>query len=366
MKGLYYHPKRVTYGGSTITDSGTYLAIKYFLELLEETTPEVLDELREIYDIYAEADRWFRKHHKGSQLWPSEWGIVSQASSDNCPNYIPLKEAINAWAHKFNLLGESDFYKSLGLVSLSFFYNDCKESERKKRINEYKELAKRYNVSLEVVRNSQRFRNTWPYEERLVLAENVFHEDEPDNIELSKSIDRGESIHDSFFQTTNPFVFSPDTMLAYTKDKNEYMYEEIRNHYELMLSIYDRKKEEALQKNEPFTLPSFTGLAWDPRTDTWQEFENRIDQAFAEYKELYRKRAEDFLLSRGYVKEKEKRNLNHFKWLLHYQIQRWSLREIADYYSCSSDEIVQEDTVSHGIKSTANMVLLDLKQRKPM
>lgn len=368
MKGLYYHPERIRDGDATTTliDSGKHSAIVLFLELVESLTPEVVDKLRGIYDIYTEADRWFFTHHKGSQLWPSDWRTVRQANRDFCSGYIPLKEAISAWASKFNLVGESDFYQALGLVSLSFFYDDCKETERKKRMEEYKELAKRYNVSLEAVRRSEQYGKSWPYEEKLVLADNVFLEDESDNIELSRSIGRGDTIHQSFFEETFPFVFSPDVvMLRFAKEeKHIFMYEAMQDYYELTLSKYDEKKEAALRKDEPLEIPSYNGRAWDPRTETWKNFEESIDKVFAEYKELYRKRTEEFLLDRGYVKEREKRNLDHFKWLVHYQVQRWSLREIADYYSQNTDELVHEDTVFHGIKSTAKLVLLDLKQRK--
>lgn len=58
------------------------------------------------------------------------------------------------------------------------------------------------------------------------------------------------------------------------------------------------------------------------------EFEDYLDKWFASYKKLYRERNEKFMKQHGYVKGKEKRNQEHFKWLVHYQIQGWSLRQI--------------------------------------
>ncbi|MBP1996921.1 hypothetical protein [Paenibacillus eucommiae] len=106
----------------------------------------------------------------------------------------------------------------------------------------------------------------------------------------------------------------------------------------------------------------FSGAGWDPRRETWRDFEEKMDQYYKMYKEAYRARSERFLRERGYVKEKEKRNYEHFKWLVHYQVQGWNLREIADHYNTSKSEVIlQEDAIFRGIKSTAELVRLPLR-----
>lgn len=60
----------------------------------------------------------------------------------------------------------------------------------------------------------------------------------------------------------------------------------------------------------------------DPRNETWRDFEEKIDVWFLAYKKMYKQRAEQFLVDKGYVKAKEKRNLEHFEWLVRYQIQK--------------------------------------------
>jgi hypothetical protein len=353
MKGLYYHPNRIIDRSTLLMDYGRYSAITLFLELIESMTPEVLDDLRGIYDVYTEADKWFITHHKGSELWPSEWEIVKQSSNNFCFEYTSLKEEISKWACKFNLIGESDFYHSLGLCSLSFFYDDCKETEREKRLKEYKEIAERYNVPLETVRRSERYNKTWPYEEKLTLVNCIFQDEEPDNIELSKSIN--EDNYQSFFEITFPVAFTPSD-IYFNHERSIYMYEQMKAHHELISKIE--------LSNDDQDLLTYSGMAWDPRLKTWKDFESELDKMFKQYKDLYRERTEKFLIERGYLREPEKRNLDHFKWLVHYLIQKWSLREIADYYSQNVGEIVHEDTVSHGIKSAARLVLVDLKNRK--
>ncbi|OKP85953.1 hypothetical protein A3842_07150 [Paenibacillus sp. P3E] len=353
MKGLYYHPDRIIDSSTMFLDYGRYSAITLFLELIESMAPEVLEDLKDIYDIYAEAEEWFITYHKGSQLWPSEWGVVKESNENFCFEYTQLKEKITSWVYKFNLVGDSDFYCTLGLCSLSFYYDDCKETERKKRLDEYNEIAKRYNVSLETLRRSGRYNRTWPYEEKLTLVNCIFQDEETDNIELSKSIN--DDNHLSFFERTFPVAFTPSNIFL-KNDEGIYPYETMQTHYELINKIQQFKDDE--------DLLAYSGMAWDPRLKTWKDFESELDKMFKQYKDLYRERTEKFLIERGYLKEPEKRNLDHFKWLVHYLIQRWTLREIADFYSQNVGEEVHEDTVSHGIKSAARLVLIDLRKRK--
>lgn len=77
-----------------------------------------------------------------------------------------------------------------------------------------------------------------------------------------------------------------------------------------------------------------------------------------------KKRTEMFLYEQGYIKQREKRVLLHFKWLVHYQIQGWSLTKIADHYNKDSKKIHNEDTIYHGVISAAELVLLNLRRKR--
>jgi len=313
-------------------------------------TPEVVDNLRELVDVYAEADKWFLKNNKGGPD-PSEWNNVKNSSEYLNPGYIHLKEAISDWARKFNLLGEVEFYQSHGLTSLYFFYTDCKEEERKTRLQEYMNFADQLNVPLEALRTSKEFRNSWPYEEKLVLADNLFNDDELDNIELSKSYYQSSKHHQSFFNKVFPFAFTPGGILQ--------NYEGMKDFFELVIrNVHNLSAENTFMKEPPL----YSGKAWDPRSETWEEFEMFINSAFKEYKKFYRERSELFLKERGYVKEAGKRNNDHFKWLLHYQVQKWTARKIADYYS-HINETISEDTVYKGLKSAAQLVFIETREK---
>src|SRR5690606_29055587 len=102
------------------------------------------------------------------------------------------------------------------------------------------------------------------------------------------------------------------------------------------------------------------GTGWDPRLETWKDFETRIDTAYKAYKSLYKKRTMLYMEKHGYVEGRPKRNKQHFEWLVRYQIQEWAVRDIADFYS-NDNKIVSEDTVRKALKNASD--LLELKLR---
>lgn len=160
-----------------------------------------------------------------------------------------------------------------------------------------------------------------------------------------------------------PFAFTPD-MLISKQPPDAYAFEELRLFDARKSNLIEMAETTDLSKYELITRPWEGGIGWDPRKKTWKEFENFIDKKYEQYQMLYRERSEQFLREQGYVKDKEKRNLEHFRWLVDYQIKGWSAREIADHYSSLKNEIINEDTVLHGIKNTASLVLIHLRSSK--
>ncbi|MWC31362.1 hypothetical protein [Paenibacillus sp. MMS18-CY102] len=359
MKGNYFHPHRITDGDSSLLmDSNKYAAVVYFLEQIEKLAPEAVSDLVLLHDTYSEADHWFRNNRIGSQEWPSEWSIVSQAETNHYSTYLKLKRSIEVWINKFKLKSKDDFYHKVALTALSFYYDDCKESNRIKRLAEYKVLAKRHKVSLEVLRNSERFSKEWPYNELLSLSRSVFFEDESDDIELNKSIGRTDGYRDNFFEYEYPFIFTPSSFSFLDEEEGS------AGTFEWMSTFYSILNKKGNYDSNDKSHLTYFGTAWDPRKESWENFESKIDVLFKQYKELYRERSEAFLAERGYVKERTKRNLEHFKWLVHYQVQGWSLRKISDHYSEITGEVISEDTIFHGIKKTADLVLLEFIQKR--
>lgn len=366
MKKLYYHPERIKMvNGPCIIDQSKYDAVVYFIQLIEQLAPEVLLDLeQQVYEIYAQAMISFENMPLLTVLEsPCEWNVVSKSDKDSFPLYLDLQKAINQWASRYNLLGDFDFYEQLALWSIANFHDDCQEESRLNRKDEIEKFAKERGIPVESCRTAHIYKNSWPYEEKLSLSDNLFFEYEEDDLELSKSIGKKEPITHSFFSRLLPFVFSPDRYSRFTNDSREASdFESIWLHDFTRTRLIEQGKMQ--EYKEIFTRQWNEGTGWDPREETWSEFESRMDKNFERYKKSYRRRTEQFLQNRGYQIAKEKRNLLHFEWLVRFQVQGWSLRKIADFYSNKSDELVHEDNVFQGIKSTAEHVLINLRSRK--
>jgi hypothetical protein len=177
---------------------------------------------------------------------------------------------------------------------------------------------------------------------------------------------RGSLMRDMFDQYF-PFIFSPNRLfrtiqVAITKEEAPNLSDFQGIYWE------DRKKSKLIKPlskegnpdNHEFPCKSWSeifGYGWDPRAQSWTEFEEEMDKKFTIYKKLYKEATQRFMTDNGYVKTKEKRNYNHFMWLMRYQVQYWTLKKIAEEYS-SENEILNELTISKGIKSAADIVML--------
>ncbi|MCT1402923.1 hypothetical protein M4D81_28405 [Paenibacillus sp. p3-SID867] len=368
MKGLYYHPSRIKHNGAPVLiDAGKHGAITLFVRLIEQMVPEVMEELKnEVLEAYARADHWYAMQSNLSpQEGPSEWNIVKESSYVNFPAYNNLKEKLIKWSNKYHLNGIEDFYLTLALWSIGNYYEECNEVSRKQRVKEIQEYARIFGVSVEECRSMAIYKNSWPYEECISLSESLYFEDEPDDIELSKSIGKGEQIFNSFFSRVFPFTFTPEILSDIGKrSPNILTYESLRLFDETRSDLLGKANTRDYSEFEVLTKPWEGGIGWDPRIETWKEFEEKMDKQYEQYKTLYRERSSQFLRERGYVKDKEKRKMEHFKWLVDYQIKGWSIREIADYYSGLNNEIINEDTVFHGVRNTASLVLIHLRSSK--
>jgi hypothetical protein len=66
--------------------------------------------------------------------------------------------------------------------------------------------------------------------------------------------------------------------------------------------------------------------------------------------------------NKGYVERKEKRNLEYFQWLVRYQIQGWSAKEISDHYS-KGEKLISEDAVSKALHHAALLDGFKLREK---
>ncbi|WP_171644243.1 hypothetical protein [Paenibacillus phytorum] len=200
-----------------------------------------------------------------------------------------------------------------------------------------------------------------PYEEVFSLSGSMYFEDDEDSLVLIEDFGQKNHIRRDFFSVNLPFVFAPNDLSLGLGDETRIQhFEEILSNDAFKTNLLKRMiTGEKVENYKP--LNWFFGKGWDPRKVPWKEFEEQMDDWFVKYKMMYRDRTENLLEQQGYIKSKEKRNLEHFEWLVRFQVQCWSLKEIADYYSEESNEILSEDTISRGIKSTAELIYLILR-----
>ncbi|XOK59225.1 hypothetical protein ACJ7K1_21990 [Paenibacillus elgii] len=362
--GLYYHPDRIKDVGSPLLlDKGRHDNVEYFLQLIENIAPEVIKDLESLTGNLDIARKWFEEKKLDFNSSPSEWDLVKKSEQDKSfSGYAPLKDGLLNWAIKYNLEAENDYYIVLALWALDNFYEYIQEEDRKERTKDAIEYAKHFKIPEEIAVDwyFSRIRiNSKPYEENLSLSDTLHrYEVELDDSHLEESTGMVTcNLNRRFFGSHFPFVFAPSKLDLMLLGLHTYSFEEILDYDHRKTFMFRESMDgKDMKSYEPRDWPSGTG--WDPRTETWKEFEDNLDKWFATYKKLYRERTEKFMEQHGYVKGKEKRNQEHFKWLVHYQIQGWSLRQIAEHYE---DEELSEDTIFRGVKSASEIVMLNLR-----
>jgi hypothetical protein len=107
---------------------------------------------------------------------------------------------------------------------------------------------------------------------------------------------------------------------------------------------------------------SFEHEGWMPSRQTWKDAAAELRRAFEEQVGEYRERLERLAIERGLEKAPVKRGSDparHLEWLVRWQCQRWTKREIADTYHATPA------AVTDGIECAAQLVGVTLRKGKP-
>lgn len=335
MEQVFFHPERNRLDDSPVfTNYYQYRAIIYFLEISETIEPELIRDLESIIPLYINTEEI---HNKIGTGYLDGWNVFEQANESNNKHLLELKNEIINWAKKYNLVDDkltSSIYLAVALWAIP------------SKIEHPETMAQRKEFLYKIGREDPNF-----YNQNWSITDSIYHEDEEDV----------KKIEDIDFYTGKefPVIFTPD--FSNLNDCYIIEVEETAGLYENILSDYYEDVSLALNGKKDEIRGYKNGYSWDPRTETWSEFENKLDKNFYKYKELYKKRTEEYLKKYGYIKGKEKRNKEHFHWLVRYQIQGWSIKKIADYYS-KDKKILTEDTVKKGLVNTASMVDIYLRK----
>jgi hypothetical protein len=108
----------------------------------------------------------------------------------------------------------------------------------------------------------------------------------------------------------------------------------------------------------------FRHLAWVPLMWTRSHYEGMVRKAFEQHLTAYLDNLETAAIERGLKRTPEWRTRDqspgrHFEWLVRWQVQRWTLQQIAN------PESVGRQTVRDALQNTAAAIDLPLRKGKP-
>lgn len=99
MEKLYYHPERTKIEDIPVfTDSYHHQIITYFLSITEVLEPQIIKDLELIIPLYTDTEVIHeKKRNKSIYSFMDSWSILDNATEDNNPHLIDLKNAIVNW-----------------------------------------------------------------------------------------------------------------------------------------------------------------------------------------------------------------------------------------------------------------------------
>ncbi|WP_071395082.1 hypothetical protein [Bacillus tuaregi] len=340
MEKVFFHPERDKIKNIPVfTNYYQYQAITYFLRVAEHLEPQFTKDLDDIIPLYTETEKIHEMQRENNRSFIDDWDVFEKANTHYNAHLLKLKETIINWAKKYNLV--DDLMGNKIFLEIAVWAIPDKR-DHPKSVDEWNEFFSK------IGRETPRDFLNWS------ITDPVYIEDECEDVEKVRNDD------EIFSGKEFPFLFTPSLQNLYQYKILDEM-EDAASDYENIRESYGLDIYYAL-KGEKEKIGNFTFCeGWDPRNDTWSEFEKMLDVAYKKYKELYRKRTEAHMKKMGYVEGKEKRSLEHFEWLVRYQVQKWNIKEIADHYS-KRERVLGGDTIKKALVSTADMVGLQLRK----
>lgn len=337
MEKLYYHPDRMKMENIPVfTDDYHYQSICYFLSLAEQMEPTLIRDLENILPLYKKTEKQHEQYRENNQNFLDNWAIFEKANQHRNPHLLKLKEALINWAKTYGLTNAkctNIIYFEIALWSLPSI---CEHEEEVQKNIEFLQSINHpiHSAPLQ-----------WS------ITDSIYFEDEASDINNKDKM--------IFNEKSFPFVFTP--VFFNIPELTLLPNEPQANDYEQIYVSYHSDVNRAL-KGETENIQGYSlGHSWDPRNNTWSEFEKGIDEAYKKYKELYRARTESIMKQQGYIEGKEKRSKEHFEWLVRYQIQKWTIKEIADHYS-KDRKIYTEDAIKKALISTSKITQIKLRK----
>jgi hypothetical protein len=107
----------------------------------------------------------------------------------------------------------------------------------------------------------------------------------------------------------------------------------------------------------------FQDPGWVPTKEKWRDFSTRLSESFQNELEAYEARIRSLVESRGYTRVARKDTVEHFDWLVLWQIAGHSQKRIADWHSEQSGKAFDDTRIRQGIEEAAR--LIGMKRLRP-
>lgn len=334
MKKLFFHPERKKLNDIPVFINSYYHeAITYFLRVAEVLEPKFVEDLDFIIPLFTKTEKVHEKQGKAPYNSIDGWDIFEQDGHNS--HLIELKNRVISWTQKYNLIKQPGSENEKLFLEIALWAIPDKR-DHPQEVDDLKESFKKIGREMPI------HLYNWS------ITDVIYCEDESQATGYEFQPDR-----------VFPFIFTPGFFTPSYRFKMSDIEPEADN-YENILLNYDMDVKFALKGDQDNVKGYTLGDGWDPRVETWSEFEEDLDATFKKYKQLYKVRTRLFMEQHGYTEGKEKRNKEHFEWLVRYQLQEWSIKKIADYYSTKNTTLV-EDTVRKAVTSTAKLIGLRLR-----
>ncbi len=274
-----------------------YRAVQTFLHFIDELEPKVADDLLELEESYLSAPDVIRNSDPSTT---GLWDLISDFSPED-QDLAALREGIRGWAERWHLENGQGLYEDIGLRALKFYidFRDFPSEDEPLKIQLQHGIRPAYRNPLAV-----------------------------------RPIDKA-----------LPFIFTPSRghMKRPRRAVGHWSGEYIEWEWD------DAARYESLFRSPH---PDWSGIAWDPETETWGQFRSKVKAAFENYMDLYKASVEQRMDELGFVQATEKINMEHFKWLVEFQVIGTSKGKIAKQNKKT------EKAIRDGINTAAELVLL--------
>lgn len=130
---------------------------------------------------------------------------------------------------------------------------------------------------------------------------------------------------------------------------------------------YNLKRYDIKESNGD-NIRTFKYLVWNPEADTWSSYKQRTEKALAEELANYRKQVEQSVRTNKQYVAREKTSGEHYKWLVHFQIEGLTVEKLLIKYQRKGHKIRSRSSVTEAIYSLARLIDLtphtEIKRRE--